>query len=325
LGRHSATVFIGALSALLLAGCGVSTPTNGEASAATDEGSFSDVKVGLLPIVDVAPIYLGVEEGFFEDEGIDLEIVTAQGGAAIVPSVLTGDFQFGFSNVTSLLLAADKGIGIDVAAAGAYTTGEKGNDCCAVVVSEDSDIAVAADLAGRTVSVNTLNNLGDTTVRHAVERAGGNPSEVKFVEIGFPDAPAALASGQVDAAWLAEPALSMALSQGAVPISWTNVEVDPDLMVSVYFTSDELAAENPQLVEDFTRAMNRSLEYAAENPDAARAIINTYIQIPEATVNELRLPRWAPEINTESLSLLGDLAQKDGLLTNPVDVNYLVD
>ena len=64
------------------------------------------VKVGVIAIVDVAPIYLGKQKGFFTKRNIDLTLETAQGGAAIVPGVVSGQYQFGFSNVISLLLAA---------------------------------------------------------------------------------------------------------------------------------------------------------------------------------------------------------------------------
>src|SRR5690349_14701590 len=68
-------------------------------------GQPDKVTTGVIAIVDVAPIYLGKQQGFFSKRNIDLTLQTAQGGAAIVPSVLNGQYQFGFSNVTSLLLA----------------------------------------------------------------------------------------------------------------------------------------------------------------------------------------------------------------------------
>ena len=86
---------------LLTAGCGGST-----AGSTTPEGK-TQVTVGVIPIVDVAPIYLGVEQGFFGDENLEVKLETAQGGAAIVPAVVSGQYQFGFSNTTSLLLFPD--------------------------------------------------------------------------------------------------------------------------------------------------------------------------------------------------------------------------
>src|SRR4051812_17431691 len=84
---------------LTLSACG-----GGDDDQATDSSGTAKVTVGVIPIVDVAPIYLGIKQGFFKDEGLQLKLETAQGGAAIVPGVVSGQYQFGFSNTVSLLL-----------------------------------------------------------------------------------------------------------------------------------------------------------------------------------------------------------------------------
>ena len=86
---------------VVAAGCGSSGDDSGEAS-----GGSQQVKVGVIPIVDVAPIYLGKQKGFFTSRNIELTLESGQGGAAIVPGVVSGQFQFGFSNVTSLLIGS---------------------------------------------------------------------------------------------------------------------------------------------------------------------------------------------------------------------------
>jgi NitT/TauT family transport system substrate-binding protein len=91
------------------AGCGSSNSGSGGTSSA-DGAKKTQVTVGVIPIVDVAPLYLGQKQGFFARRGIDLKMVTAQGGAAIIPGVVSGQFQFGFSNTTSLMLAQTKGV-----------------------------------------------------------------------------------------------------------------------------------------------------------------------------------------------------------------------
>ncbi len=113
-----------------------------------------------------------------------------------MPAVVTGEYQFGFSNVTSLLVASSQGLPLKAVAPGNSTTGEPGKDFSAVVVPDDSDIQDAADLAGQAVAVNTLNNIGDTTIRKVVDDAGGDPTAVEFVELGFPDMPAAVAGAR---------------------------------------------------------------------------------------------------------------------------------
>src|SRR6266511_1876216 len=76
-------------------------------------GQPDKVAAAVIAIVDVAPVYLGKQKGFFSQRNIDLSLSTSQGGAAIVPAVLNGQVQIGFSNVTSLLLAASKGTPVE--------------------------------------------------------------------------------------------------------------------------------------------------------------------------------------------------------------------
>jgi NitT/TauT family transport system substrate-binding protein len=101
----------------VVAGCG---SDGDEAPAAS--GGTKQVKVGVIPILDVAPIYLGKEKGFFSNRGIELTMETGQGGAAIVPGVVSGQFQFGFSNVTSLLIAQTRGLPLKVVSNGVAST-----------------------------------------------------------------------------------------------------------------------------------------------------------------------------------------------------------
>jgi NitT/TauT family transport system substrate-binding protein len=301
--------------AMALAACG----GDGGEITQNEEGN-DEVTVGIIPIVDVAPIYLGQQEGFFEDEGIELSLESGQGGAAIVPGVESGQFQFGFSNNTSLLVAAEQGLGVKVVAAGNSTTGEVGKDFGAVVVPEDSDIKTAADLEGARVAVNTLNNIGSTTINYVVREDGGDPSSIEYVELAFPDMPAAVAQGQVDAAWVVEPFLTITTGQGATPVAWNFAGTDPELMIASYFTSSDIAEENPDLVERFTNAMNKSLEYAEENPDAVAEILTTYTELDAETAATLTLPKWPTEINTDSFELLADLAIEDGALQERPDI-----
>lgn len=320
--RKSASFLaLAAAGALLLSGC--SGPGNDSENAPSDESKLTPITVGVMPIVDVAAIYVGKDQGFFEEEGLDVSLELAQGGAAIVPAVVSGEYQFGFSNVTSLLLGTANGVPLQAVSAANFSTGEV-PDIGAVVVPGDSSIQSAADLAGKTVAVNTLNNIGDSTVRHVVEEAGGDPSTLKFAEMGFPDMPAAVSSKQVEAAWILEPHLTRALNDGARVISWNFAETNPELMISAYFTSTPYAAENPETVEAFQRAMQKSLAFADENPDVTRTVLDEYTQIDAEIKEAMTLPRFKTEINTDSVQQLADLALKYGLVDQPVDITALL-
>ena len=312
---------------LVLTACGgggedtAGSTGSGGASGAPET---TQVTVGVIPIVDVAPIYLGDEQGFFEERGIELELVQAQGGAAIVPAVLSGEYQFGFSNVTSLLLAKSRNLPLKVVAAGNSTTGDPKDDIGALLVPADSPIQTPADLDGKTVAINTAKNISDTVVRESARKAGGDPASIKFTELGFPDMPAAIAAERVDAAFVLEPFKSVALKAGAREIAAPYADTAEDLLIAAYFTSEQTLAEDPELVERFTEAMNESLEYAAANEEEARQVLTTYTKIDAALIPELTLPKWSTDIDASRMERLADLALEDGLVTEAVPVDDLL-
>jgi NitT/TauT family transport system substrate-binding protein len=287
-------------------------------------GGTAQVKVGVIPIVDVAPIYLGQKKGFFSSRKIELTMESGQGGAAIVPGVLSGQFQFGFSNITSLLIAQTKNVPIKVVCNGVASTGKAGADFGGVTVRKDSKITKPADLAGKKIAVNTLKNIGDTTVRESVRKAGGDPSRIQFVEIPFANMPAALAAGQVDAAWVVEPSLSAVTSAGGRVVAWNYVDAAPDLTVAAYFASAKLIGENPDLVKRFTDAMNESLAYADTHPDEVRAVLGSYTKIDPAIRTKLTLPKWPTDINKPSVETLAKLGAQDGIFTGTPDLSKLL-
>jgi len=302
------------------AGCGGSDETpsaNGSAGSSPDK-----VKVGVIPIVDVAPIYLGKAQGFFSKRNIDISMEQAQGGAAIVPAVISGQYQFGFSNVVSLMLAESKNVPIKAVANGNNATGDPKKDFGMVVV-KDPNIKSGKDLEGKTVAANTLKNIVDTTVREVVRKDGGDPTKVKFAEIAFPDMAAALDAGRVQAIFVVEPFLAAALAKG-----WHTIgafgDVDPNLCIAAYFTSQQMIQTKADLVTRFTAAMQESLAYAQANPDAVRQIVTTYTTIKADVAAKMTLPQYKSEIDKASVDKLNNLMVTDGLLTAPVDLSKLL-
>jgi NitT/TauT family transport system substrate-binding protein len=313
---------LSATAVLAVSACGGASSNTPQPS--TSSGQPDKVTVGVIAIVDVAPIYLGKQQGFFSKHNIDLTMQTAQGGAAIVPAVMSGQNQFGFSNMTSLMLAKSRGLPVKVVCNGNASTGVDGKDFGGVVVKGDSPIKTAKDLVGKKVAVNTLKNIGDTTVRASVRKAGGDPKSVQFLEMPLPDMPAALTAGRVDAAWVVEPFLAITTSQGARIVASNFVDAAPNLTIASYFTSEQVANARPDLVKRFVEAMKESLAYADAHPDQARGILPTYTQIAPDIVAKLVLPKWPADINKASVQILADLAVGDGLMDKAPDLNALL-
>ncbi|MEV4345228.1 ABC transporter substrate-binding protein [Actinoplanes sp. NPDC049596] len=312
--------FLTALAAAVL----TVTACGGSGDDPDGDAAPDKVNAGVIAIVDVAPIYLGLSKGFFRERDIDLSLTTAQGGSAIVPAVLSGEFQFGFSNSISLLLAQSRKVPVKAIANGNNSTGVDGQDFAGLFVKAGSPIRTAKDLEGRTVAANTLKNITETAVRASVKKAGGDASKVKFTELAFPDQVPALQAGRVDAIFVVEPFQQAALAAGARKIASSYVDTAPNLTVAMYFTSQALLAKDPDLVRRFTEAMEESLAYADANPDEVRDALATYTKIPPETRSALILPRWPPEVNRDSIETLATLAQTDGLLTDQPDLAALL-
>jgi NitT/TauT family transport system substrate-binding protein len=319
--RRSPLVVVLAAVTLALAACGGGSDDD----AAPDTGGQPDkVNAGVIAIVDVAPIYLGKQKGFFSSRKIDLTLTTAQGGAAILPAVLSGQYQFGFSNTISLLLAKSQNAPVKVVSNGNNSTGVDGEDFAGLFVKADSPIQSPKDLAGKTVAANTLKNIVETSVRASVRKDGGDAAAVKFTELPFPEQVAALQAGRVDAIFVVEPFQQTAVAAKARKIASSYVDAAPNLTVAMYFTSQQLIGSNADLVTRFTEAMKESLAYADAHPEEVRDVLGTYTKIPPEVRDALVLPKWPADVNRQSVETLADLAVTDGLLTQKPDIAALL-
>lgn len=310
--------FVAVLVLLLaMAGCGSEPP-------ASSPGQPDDVTVGMISIVDVAPIYLGKEKGFFEKRNINLTLKPAEAGTETIPAVLSGDLEFGYSNIVTLLLARAQGLPVKIVTNGNNSTGEDGKDFGALFVNGNSPITSVADLKGKKVAVNVLQNVVELSVRASADKAGIDPNSIEYVKLPFPEMPAALANGQVDAAFVVEPFQQIVLSQGGRAIASSLVDAAPDMSVAMYFTSEQMLAENPDLAKRFTEAMNESLAYAAEHSDEVRQILPTYTKIPAEVIPKIVLPKFTSEINRDSVETMAEIAKREKILQGDPDIDNLL-
>jgi NitT/TauT family transport system substrate-binding protein len=302
---------------LAVAGCGSDVPSS-------TPGQRDDVTVGLISIVDVSPIYLGKQKGFFEKRDIDLTLKPAEAGTETIPAVLSGNLEFGYSNIVTLLLAQAQGLPVKVVNNGNNSTGVDGKDFGSLFVAGNSAVTSVAGLAGKKVAVNVLQNVVELSVRASARKARIDPNSIEYVKIPFPEMPAALAGGQVDAAFVVEPFQQVVKSQGGRPIASSLVDAAPNLSVAMYFTSKQMVAENPDLVRRFTAAMNESLAYAQNHPDEVRQILPTFTKIDSKIIPDMVLPTWPAEINRDSVETMADLARKENILQGEVDIDDLL-
>lgn len=317
-------VALGAAAVLALSGCTdtgaapTSTPTD-DAGA----GEVRSVRVAALPIAETGALWAAIDEGIFEDHGIEVEVVPAQGGAQAIPALLSGDIQFAIGQPFGPFRADAQNLGVVIIGDYADSLAE-GEDVNAVVSLADSGITGPADLAGKRVSVNSLGAAGDVTIMKAVQDAGADPSTIEFVEVAFPDAQAQLEAGNIDAAWVPDPFMSRIVDGGGNLVVHPYQATIPGLTVLTSITTQELIDSDPELVSDFTAAMAEALDWATANEDAVRAAISTNMEIPEEAAAGITLPTFTSEIKVADLEELAALAVEFGVLDAEPDFDRLV-
>ncbi|GLZ49018.1 sulfonate ABC transporter substrate-binding protein [Actinomycetospora sp. NBRC 106375] len=279
------------------------------------------LRVGMLTIVDTASFYLAQERGFFRDEGLTVEPVTAQGGAASIPGLVGGSLDVAFGNYVSFFLAESQGVGRFRLISDGY---QAAPNTFLLLARPDGSVRTPRDLAGRRVAVNTYRNIVELNARSALQTNGVDLASVQFVEVPFPDMAAALQSGRVDAAAMVEPFITSAeRTIGAVPVLDTASGPTADIPVAGYGTTEEFARQNPRTVAAFQRAMARGQEAASDRRNVEQ-ILPTYVRIDQSTASLINLGTFPRSLDATRLQRVGDLMLQFGLVPTRVDVAPLL-
>jgi NitT/TauT family transport system substrate-binding protein len=291
-----------AVVALAATACGGDDDTaGGGGGGGGDTGEITAIQIGTLPIANAAPMYLGMEEGFFEEEGLEVEPTVLQSGNEIITGMVSGDYDFGFVGYISAGIAAAQNVPVCVVTASDATGTTPEDDWQVIVAGGDTDIATPADFEGKTVSVNALGGVAEVMIKAALDQEGVDWRSVELIEVPFPEVPAAIEAGRIDAGYTSEPFVTTVLDQGGKVVFAPQSAIAPEYPNGSYATSQQAFEQDPDLMERFEAAMTRSLEYAQENPDAIREIIPTYTQIPAEVADRMRLPVFQAELNPEAI------------------------
>jgi NitT/TauT family transport system substrate-binding protein len=317
LARHR--VLATALTAALVAGA---AGCSGSGAKDTTSDAVTKLDVGVVNVIDIAPLYLGIQKGFFTQQRLQVTPVPRQGGSLIVAAVVSGSQHIGFSNNTSLLIGASRGLPLRIVAAGNQASG---GDYAAIFTRADSRIGSAGDLAGKTIAVNNLNNVGPLSINAALQASGVDITGINYFEDSFPEMGAALAQRRVDAVWAVEPfASAIKAAGGAKLVLRPYPLVAPHFPVASYFTSQSYAASDRDVVDRFRQAMNASLTYAQNHPDEVRRILPTYLTLTPEAAARVVLPEWSTDVGAPLLRRTAELAQQYGYLAKAPDVTRLI-
>lgn len=306
-------------AAFAVAGCG------SDDGGGSDAGEPARVRVQDTAGVPSAFLEYGVEQGFFKQRKLDVEVKPSQGGATVIPAVVSGSTDIGGSNLVSVLLAKDKGIPLKIVAPGTFVQNDSQQDFSGILVAGDSDIRSPKDLEGKTLAVNTLKNVAEVTAKASLAKDGVDVSKIELTEVDFPDMTAAVEQGRVDAAFAIEPFVTQGLAAGSRLVDRPYVGTKPGLQIGCYFVSEQYLAENRDVVERFHDGVAETAEAIARDPAGFRAFLPEASEIPPPAAKEAILPDWKADSDQASLDLTAELMERYGISEGKPDTSDVID
>lgn len=309
-------------AALLVAQVACGRETGSAAPSGADGPEQPEIVIGVLPIVDVAPIYLAIEEGLFTAEGLTVSVELVQGGAAAIPALVGGDLDISYGNWVSFLLANQEGIELRAIAAGVASA----PGFTEFLALPDSGLeGDPGALTGSTIALNTLNNIGELALNATLAANGLEPADVELVEVPFPEMGAALERGDVDVIWASEPVPTVVKGDlDAVVVVDSYVGEMTDFPVAGYQATAEFVAANPRTVAAFQRALAAAVERIAADETAALDVIPGYTNLPPEVAGRLALPSYQATIEAGILGRVRDLLVEFSMLDEGLSVEDLV-
>jgi NitT/TauT family transport system substrate-binding protein len=175
-------------------------------------------------------------------------------------------------------------------------------------------------MAGKTVAVNTLDNIVQMALEVELQEAGLELDDVTLVEIGFPDQVAALELGNVDVISVVEPFGTIART--TLEANLVGDMFDGTLAgfpVAGWQVTQEFADANPNTIAAFNRAFAIATDIAVNEEGALAAIVPTYTSATPELAAMLNYPNMISGLDTDTLQLVPDLMLEQGLLEGPID------
>jgi NitT/TauT family transport system substrate-binding protein len=257
-------------------------PTAAPKPAATTAPALTKVRYGLPtapPSITTVGSYFALENGFFKDEGLDVEIVAYPGAVTAVRALLSRDAEIVMTGGDTAYLARASGAPIKIISSPVA----KGTD--SVVAAKG--IESFKDLAGKQYAIANPGDTSHVTAKLLAQKSGIDPDSIEFVAIGGPpDRAKAILSNRVNASTMTililQPILD-AIDSGDVKVITTLAKEFPDLPLAYNITREDVAKDQGPMVTRFLKAEIKGYRWAAQNPEQAATIAEKYIkEVPHA-------------------------------------------
>ncbi|RKD21758.1 ABC transporter substrate-binding protein [Ammoniphilus oxalaticus] len=291
-----------ASSMLALGACG-SNPSNGGATEGKGNGGATELKkVSIMldwyPNAVHSILYAGIDQGYFEEKGLELDIKIPADTTDPLKMVATGDVDFAMNYQPQVVMARAENIPVvGVAPIVRHPLNW-------LMAPEDSDVESPKDLEGKTIGYPAI-PMNEALVKTIIETDGGDSSKVNLVDVNW-DLMPAITSGNADAisgGYINHE--QVLLKKNGHPVRAFNpVEYGvPDYHELMLVTSEKLAEEQADLVKDFVEVMTKGFEYVQANADEA---LDKLLERQDASFP------LEKDVEEESLSVLLPLMTSNG-------------
>ncbi|BFU43169.1 ABC transporter substrate-binding protein [Krasilnikovia sp. MM14-A1004] len=299
--------------------------TGGEADTSAS-GAPLTVRIGAVPTIQYGVIKLGEARGFFNEQGVRVEITNVDSGPNVVTGVVAGQYDVGWTAYAPVLLAVAAGnAGLRVVSNLALS-GARGTNS-GLLVRRDSAITSFAGLAGKKVATNAQRSALTLTTLAAVARAGGDPDTIEFQALPLGQIAKAVAAKQVDAGLTVEPYQSKARKQFSelADLGDTVADVLPPGTPSVLvFGKKGLSGDRKIAVERFQTAIREAIAYANSHQAEVKAAGAPLAGLNAEEAAAMPDITYRSDVTPAQIAPLVALMKQFGWLKNDIDLAAFV-
>lgn len=259
------------MMALLLIFTVVSGCTSKGATSTTTGKSGEPIKLALSPWPGWFVWYLVKEKGFFEKNGVNVDLVWFPVYSDSLSALASGKVDANSQTLSDTLAPASKGIKLK-----AVLVNDNSNGGDGVVVKPS--INSLKDLKGKKVATE-LGTVDHLLMLTALEKAGLAEKDVAYTNMTVNDAGPAFISGNLDAAVLWEPFLSKAIQEGKGKLLFSSKDT-PGLIPDLLVFKEEITKNRPEDVKKIINAWFDALDYWKANPEESLKIMAKAAETP---------------------------------------------
>jgi NitT/TauT family transport system substrate-binding protein len=293
---------VGPVSALIIA---LGVPTGTQSFAQSGKIEKPDITFGVFPITNYGVVYLSIQEGFFQSEG--LRVTPRVMGANPVAGIIGGDFDTGGVTWTAFLVATNRGV--PLLPLSEADRGAKGQSW--FMVKEDSPIKSVEDFVGKKIAVVTVGGACDLILNDVLRAKGLEYKSIGYTVMPVPDMPPTLLRGGVDVACIPDPIRTVVLQQGGLRQVLDLFSGEYDRFPLVGFpVTQKFAESNPNTVAALQRALAKGLKFAHDNPEKLRAIYPTFTTIKPELADKIVLAYTPEKSDFTQLKTIADLMDR---------------